>query len=329
MTGETISHYRVLDKIGEGGMGVVYKAEDLHLRRFVALKFLNEKAFGISTGRTRFLYEAQAAAVIEHPNVCPVYGFEESGDYIFIVMAFVEGVALEDLLDRGVSHYEAVRIAIEIGEGLKAAHGKRVVHRDIKPGNILITADGQVKITDFGLALLAERTRITKPGTVMGTVAYMSPEQAQSKPVDRRSDIWSLGAVLYEMIGGSPPFRGKDLHSMLASVIQDPLPELRPRNAPLPSFLKSIVGKAMAKNPDERYQHVDDFIVDLRGVLRDMPADTEAATQYAARAGDGGAALAATQTMIAPGGDGNVNHSPLKAAMQYISGKLRGRSNSK
>jgi serine/threonine protein kinase len=266
VTGETISHYRVLDKVGEGGMGVVYKAEDLVLRRTVALKFLGEQVVRYAEGRTRFLHEAQAAAMIDHPNVCAVYGFEEIGGYVFIAMAFVEGESLgQRLRTLALPLRESLRIAIEIGEGLRAAHTKRIVHRDIKPGNILIAPDGLVRITDFGLALLAERTRITMPGTLMGTAAYMSPEQALTKPVDRRSDIWSLGVVLYALIAGRQPFRGRDVQSMLTNVIHEPPPELRGRDEPVPPS-QDGGGKALGKQPEERYQHVDDFIADLRAI---------------------------------------------------------------
>ena len=326
----TIAHYKIVAKLGEGAMGVVYKAEDLTLRRTVALKFLSQDLVGFTAGRTRFLHEAQAAAMINHPNVCSVYGFEEVGDRVFIVMAFVEGSSLANLLssDR-VRLRDALRIAIEIGEGLRAAHAKRVVHRDIKPGNVLIATDGQVRITDFGLALLAERTRITKPGTIMGTAAYMSPEQAQTTSVDHRSDIWSLGVVLYEMIAGVRPFRGKDPRSMLVSVVRDPVPELRSSQEPLPAFLESVVGKALAKKPEERYQHTDDLVVDLRALLRELPAVPESGVKFAAHAGVSGAPLAPTQTLVASGIGHRAHQGPLKAAIEFIGGKLRGLSSTR
>ena len=327
MIGQTVSHYRILDKVGEGGMGVVYRAEDLMLRRTVALKFLGEAVMRNSAGRARFLHEAQAAAMIDHPNVCAVYGFEEAGEHVFIVMEFVDGVPLSRRLLAGRMPLRvSLGTAIQIGEGLRAAHNKGIVHRDVKPGNILIDPDGMARLTDFGLALLAEGTRITAPGTLMGTVAYMSPEQALTKAVDRRSDIWSLGAVLYEMIAGTRPFRGGDVQSLLLNIIRDPLPAWRGSAECVPPFLKTAVGKALAKLPEERYQHVDDFIVDLRAVLRELPAADEASAEDGPLVQTVDQAMVETQTQVALEGKRDAHPSRLGAALQNLYGRLRGRS---
>ena len=317
MTGTAISHYQILDKVGEGATSVVYRAEDLKLGRIVALKFLNSEVSCSASNRRRFLHEAEAAAMIVHPNVCPVYGCEEADGHMFLVMAFVEGSSLASLLSSGPMRLsDALRIAIEVAEALNAAHAMRILHRDIKPGNILIATDGQVRITDFGLALLSERTRITEPGMINGTAAYMSPEQALTAPVDRRTDVWSLGVVLYEMIAGVRPFQGPHLQSILASVIGAPLPELTCKE-PLPEFLKTVVSKALEKDPEQRYQFVDDLVVDLRAVLRDLPASSGEKLKFAATAVND-AANSQMETLIAP------FKSPLQATIQFISGKLRG-----
>jgi len=329
MTGQTLSHYQVLDKVGEGGMGTVYRANDLNLRRTVALKFLKENVVGSPNGRARFIHEAQAAAMIEHPNVCPVYGFEDVDGHVFIVMAFVDGQPLAGLLrSTRLPLSDALRIGLGIGEGLTAAHRKRIVHRDIKPANILIAAGGHATITDFGLALLVERTRITQPGTIMGTAAYMSPEQALTRPVDHRSDIWSLGVVLYEMIAGSSPFGGKDMRSRLLSVIRDPVPELHIGTAHHAGFLKSVLTKALQKNPEERYQHMDDFVVDLRALLREFTPISGIDGSSNAQPVPTTVPMPPTQTLIASAAGQIAQQSPLKAAIAFISEKLRGRPDS-
>ena len=282
--GDVISRYRILERLGEGGMGVVYKAEDTNLRRPVALKFMHPAAAQQPEVRKRFRREAQASAVIDHPNVCHVYEFQENGDQMYIVMNYVEGVTLTDLLNsRPMRPATAVDIAIQIAQGLKAAHQKGIIHRDLKPGNIMITPEGVVKITDFGLAYLADRSRLTAPGTVMGTFAYMSPEQAQAKTVDRRSDLWAVGVLLYEMIAGSPPFRdSKGKVDLRAVVTLDP--DLRPLEKVSPE-LERITSKLLRKDPAMRYQHSDDLIVDLRAVSSQLPESTPIVASAALSAG--------------------------------------------
>ena len=197
MIGKTISHYKILEKLGEGGMGVVYKAEDTKLQRTVALKFLTPHTLGAEEEKARFLHEARAAAALTHPNICHVYEIDEAEGHDFIAMEYVEGKSLKERIEAGPLRIEeALDIAIKIAEGLRKGHEKGVIHRDIKPANILVTIEGQAKITDFGLAKSAKRTVLTKAGTTLGTMAYMSPEQTRGEGVDDRGDIWSLGAVL-------------------------------------------------------------------------------------------------------------------------------------
>lgn len=198
MVGKTISHYKILDKLGEGGMGVVYKAEDTKLRRTVALKFLRSEAVESGELKTRFLHEAETAAKLDHPNICTVYEIDEAEGHTFIAMACVEGESLQQkVATRPLPLEQALEIALQIGQGLQAAHRKEIVHRDIKSANVMVTPEGQVKIMDFGLAHLGGHTRITRTGVTLGTPAYMSPEQVRGQQIDHRSDTWSLGVVLY------------------------------------------------------------------------------------------------------------------------------------
>ncbi len=193
VVGQTISHYKILSELGRGGMGVVYKAEDTKLRRLVALKFLAPHLLGDSGEKERFLREAQAAAVLDHPNICAVHEIDEVQGQIFIVMAYIAGQSLQDKnADGPLKLEETLGIAIGIGQGLQEAHEHKIVHRDIKNANIMVTPKGEPKITDFGLAYLADRSKLTKSGTTLGTPVYMSPEQAQGRAADRRSDVWSL-----------------------------------------------------------------------------------------------------------------------------------------
>src|ERR1041385_450917 len=210
MIGQTISHYKILEKLGEGGMGTVYKAEDTKLHRLVALKFLSSERFGSAVDRVQLLREARAAAAIHHPNVCTIFDVQEVGDQEFLVMEFIEGGSLRTAIDAGPLEFpKAIKIVIQVAEGLRAAHKKGISHRDIKPENIMITTDGIAKIADFGLARKIEQKVDSELSTISGTVAYMSPEQLQGQPVDQSTDIWSLGIVLYEMITGQRPFLSK------------------------------------------------------------------------------------------------------------------------
>ena len=265
MIDKTILHYKILEKLGEGGMGVVYLAEDLNLERKVAIKFLPRYVAGNSGERERFKIEAKAAAALNHPNIATIHSIEESGDFTFIVMEFIDGVELKDKIKSGsISINDSINIAIQIAEGLEAAHKKGIVHRDIKSQNIMITNDGKVKIMDFGLAKLNGGTQLTQVGSTIGTAAYMSPEQVLGEEVDSRSDIFSFGVVLYEMLTNKLPFNAEHQAALVYSVINE-IPQAVARfNDKVSQDFERIVFKALAKDKEERYQHTDDIIADLR-----------------------------------------------------------------
>ncbi len=274
MIGKLISHYEILEELGHGGMGVVYKAKDTKLDRFVALKFLPPHLSQSEEERKRFIHEAKAASALDHPNICTVYEIDETEEgRMFIAMACYQGQSLKDKIERGpLSLDEVVDIAMQVARGLVKAHTKEIIHRDIKPANILITEDGVVKIVDFGLAKLTGRTMLTKEGTTLGTAAYMSPEQTQGTSVDHRTDIWALGVVLYEMITGKQPFQGDYEQAVLYSIMnEDPEPITGLRTG-VPMELERIVNKALKKNPAERYQRLDEMLVDLKSVRGDREA---------------------------------------------------------
>jgi len=270
LVGKTISHYKILEKLGEGGMGVVYKAQDTKLDRFVALKFLPPHLGKSKEEKERFIHEAKAASALDHNNICTIHEINETEDgQLFIAMAHYEGQTLDQKIKQGpLPLEEAVDIAIQIAHGLDKAHKKEIVHRDIKPGNLLLTGDHVVKILDFGLAKLRGRTKLTKAQTTLGTVAYMSPEQSQSKKVDHRSDIWSLGVVLYEMITGKRPFKGDYDQAMIYSIMNEEPKPLTGLRTGVSMELERIVNKILSKSPDERYQHVDEMLVDLKKVKK-------------------------------------------------------------
>ncbi|MGD2087865.1 MAG: protein kinase [Candidatus Aminicenantes bacterium] len=271
MIGQTISHYKILEKLGEGGMGVVYKAEDTKLKRTVALKFLPPGLTRDPQAKERFLHEAQATAALEHQHICNIYEIDETEDQIFIVMSCFEGQTLKEKIDTGpLKIDEALKIAIQSAEGLQAAHEKDIVHRDIKSANIIVTEKGQTKIMDFGLAKLKGQTKITKEGSTLGTTAYMSPEQAQGIDVDHKTDIWSLGVVLYEMITGQLPFKGEYEQAVVYSVMNEEPEPLTALRTGIPMELERIINKALSKDPSERYQHADDMVVDLGTLKRSI-----------------------------------------------------------
>lgn len=262
MLGKTISHYKILEKLGGGGMGVVYKAEDTKLDRFVALKFLPPHLSQAEEEKKRFIHEAKAASALDHPNICTIYDIKETEDQqLFIVMACYDGESLKDKIQRGpLPIEEAIEIAIQITEGLSKAHSKEIVHRDIKPANILITEDRQVKIVDFGLAKLAGRTMLTKEGTTLGTVSYMSPEQARGEEVDHRTDIFSLGVLLYETLAGRQPFEGDYEQAVIYSMLnEDPKPL-----QDVPEQLQNLVSRALEKDQEERIQSAQQLLQDLK-----------------------------------------------------------------
>jgi serine/threonine protein kinase/tetratricopeptide (TPR) repeat protein len=263
MIGKTILHYRIIEEIGRGGMGVVYKAVDTKLDRLVALKFLPHHLTGNEAEKARFLQEAKAAAALNHPNVCSVIDIVEHGDQQFIVMEYVDGVTLRQKAPVQKMQ-DAVQYAIQIGEALQAAHAKGIVHRDVKCENIMLTSDGRIKVMDFGLAKLKGSLKLTRTSSTVGTLAYMAPEQIQGGEVDARSDIFSFGVVLFELITGKLPFRGEHEAAIMYSIMnEEPLSmiELRPDLSP---EIVHIVEKAMEKDPAERYQSSAEMAVDLR-----------------------------------------------------------------
>jgi len=275
MVGKTIGQYEIQATLGQGGMGTVYKAEDLKLKRTAALKFLSHHAVQDDESRSRFLQEAQAAAALDHPNICGVYQIDEYEGMWFIAMPFLEGEGLDASIASGPQPYaKAVEIARQIAEGLEEAHGKEIVHRDVKPANVIVSERTrgrlQVTIMDFGLARLANATRLTREGRQMGTAAYMSPEQVMGSPVDQRTDIWSLGVVLYEMTVGQLPFPA-DYEQALFYGIQNEEPEpLTALRTGVPMELERIVNKCLAKEPAERYQTCTDLLVDLNALAREL-----------------------------------------------------------
>ncbi len=270
MIGKLISHYRIIEKLGEGGMGVVYKAEDTKLGRTVALKFLPPDLTRDSEAKKRFIQEARAASALDHPNICTVHEIDETAEgQLFIAMACYEGESLKTKIERGpLALDEALDIAVQIAQGLAKAHERKIIHRDIKPANILVTNDGLVKIVDFGLAKLAGM-KLTKTGSTLGTAQYMSPEQARGEEVDARSDIFSLGAVLYEMLTGKHAFPGEYDQATLYAIMNEEPPPVTSLRSGIPMELERIVKKAFAKKPAERYQHSADLIVDLKGAARE------------------------------------------------------------
>jgi serine/threonine-protein kinase len=264
--------YRIVEEIGRGGMGVVYKAEDIKLRRMVALKFLPHQWISDPDARERFIQEARAASALDHPNICNIYEIGEAeDDRMYIAMAYYEGESLRDKIKRGpLAPEEALGLAIQAATGMAKAHQKGIVHRDIKPANMLITTDGVVKVVDFGLAKLAGQVKLTREGTTVGTVAYMSPEQAKGEAVDQRTDIWSLGVVLYEMLSAVLPFKGDYEQTLIHSILQQEPERLGKLRKDLPAGLENIVFKALSKNPAARYQSMDELLEDLQSVAEGL-----------------------------------------------------------
>ena len=264
MVGRTISHYKVLSEVGRGGMGVVYKAEDTNLKRPVALKFLASHLLDDEEIKARFHREAEAAAALNHPNVCTVHEIAEANGRTFIAMAFLEGEPLEKKIEAGpLKLKDALDIAIQTAKGLQAAHGKKIVHRDIKPANLMIGEDGHVTIMDFGLALLADRSKLTRLDETMGTVTYMSPEQTYGMELDHRTDVWSLGVVIYEMVTGQRPFKGHYDKAVMYSITNEEPEPMTALRTGVPMELELLVNKCLAKEADRRYQSTADIVVDL------------------------------------------------------------------
>jgi tetratricopeptide (TPR) repeat protein len=265
MIGKIISHYKILDKLGEGGMGIVYKAQDTKLDRAVALKFLPQHLAADSVEKERFLHEARAASALNHPNITVIHEIDEYQGQVYLAMEHVEGQNLRQLVEREpITIKKVLDIALQICDGLAAAREKGVIHRDIKSENIMLTPKGQVKVMDFGLAKLKGTTKLTKAGTTLGTAVYMSPEQASGEEIDHRSDIFSFGVVLYELLTGQLPFKGEHQAAVVYSILnEDPQPVAR-YNKQVSNELERIVSKALAKDTEDRYQHIEDVQADLR-----------------------------------------------------------------
>ena len=255
MIGERVSHYKILDKLGSGGMGEVYKAEDIKLKRTVALKFLPSNISFDLEAKKRFTHEAQSASALDHPNICTIHEIGETiNGQLFISMACYEGETLKEKIKKGILNIDE-DIILQICEGLKKAHQNKITHRDIKPANIFITKDGVIKILDFGLAKTKGQSHLTQVGTTIGTIDYMSPEQARGEEIDQRTDIWSLGIVIYEMLTGKLPFKGEYDQAIIYSILNEE-PELNN----LPKEILPVIKKAISKSPSERYQKVEEII---------------------------------------------------------------------
>ncbi len=278
MLGETILHYKIVEKIGEGGMGIVYLAEDTKLERKVAIKFLPHQITVNDDERERLRLEAKAAASLNHHNIGTIHAIEEYENEKFIVMEYVEGQELKDLIrDNNFSIKESIQFAIQIAEGLEAAHKKGIVHRDIKTANIMVTTDGKIKIMDFGLAKVAGAIQLTREGVTGGTTEYMSPEQAKGEEIDLRTDIWSFGIVLYEMLSGESPFRQDYEQAIIYSILNDPFIPLKD----IPPELEKVIEKLLKKEPSERYQDMGEVLNDLFLVKSKFTEDSRPVTKTA------------------------------------------------
>jgi len=278
MIGQTISHYKILEKLGEGGMGVVYKAQDLKLDRTVALKFLPHHLTADEAEQARFLQEARAASALNHPNICGIHSIGEEGDNLFIEMEYVDGKTLRQVVPIEKTQ-TAIDYAIQIGDALQEAHSKGIVHRDVKTDNIMVNTKNQVKVMDFGLAKLKGSLKLTKTSSTVGTLAYMAPEQIQGDPVDARSDIFSFGVVLYEVLTGHLPFRGEHDAAMMYSIVNEDPEPIEKYRTDLSPILVNLIQRALEKSPGDRYQSMGDMVIELRRLQKKTSKVVRAAPQ--------------------------------------------------
>jgi len=272
MIGEIVSHYRILEEIRGGGMAKVYKAQDVKLERWVALKFLKSDLQAGDEEKQRFIHEARAASALDHQNICTIYEIGETASgRMFIAMAYYDGGSLKDKISHeSIGLKDCIALTIQIAQGLAKAHERGIIHRDFKPGNVMLTSDGVAKIVDFGLAKLADAQRLTPTGTTLGTPAYMSPEQARMIDVDLRTDIWSLGVVLYEMLSGHLPFRGNDYLALLYNIVNEQPEPLQNYVPDLPAGLARMVDRALKKSIDARYPSLGDMLGELREMEKEL-----------------------------------------------------------
>lgn len=269
MIGQMLSQYRILEKIGEGGMGIVYRAQDTKLQRAVALKFLPERLTTNQVEKDRLFQEARAAANLNHPNICTIHDIRDEGDRPYIVMEYVDGTTLTEKTRQPLAIKDAVDYAIQIGEALEEAHGHGITHRDIKAENIMVTSRGRIKVMDFGLAKLKGSVKLTQTSSTVGTLAYMAPEQIQGGQADARADIFSFGVLLYEMLTGKTPFRGDHEAALLYSIINEQPEPIQKLRADVPPEIVHLLNRALEKDPADRYQSVSEMVIDLRRAKKD------------------------------------------------------------